>query len=86
MDVINVIVQNSALNGMPNWYKTTTLLLFSVIVTFLLIMLVTLLTYGPHMNIRFGYWPGLSLFSGSVISLLPVKCTLPLHYNFVVSN
>lgn len=55
MEVINVIVQNSALNGMPNWYKTTTLLLFSVIVTLLLIMLVTLLTNGPHMNIRFGY-------------------------------
>ncbi len=55
MDVINVIVQNSALNGMPNWYKTTTLLLFSVIVGLLLVMLVTLLTYGSQLNIRFGY-------------------------------
>jgi len=55
MDVLNFIIRNSALNGMPKWYSATTLLLFSTIATSLLAMLVVLFTYGPHMNIQFGY-------------------------------
>ncbi|MEO9891178.1 hypothetical protein [Aurantibacter sp.] len=55
MDVINTIVQNSSLNGMPKWYKATAILLFSTIVTLLATMLVLLFIYGPEMNIKFGY-------------------------------
>lgn len=55
MDVINTIIHNTSLNGMPSWYKATTLLLFSTIVVALLVMLIILLIHGPDMNIRFGY-------------------------------
>ncbi len=55
MDVFNLIIRNSALNGMPKWYSATTLLLFSTIVVTLLVMLAILLVYGPHMNIQYGY-------------------------------
>jgi len=55
MGVINNLIQKSALNGMPKWYKAIALLLFSSIVTLLMIMLVMLLIYGPNVNIRFGY-------------------------------
>lgn len=55
MDVFYSIIANTSLNGMPKWYKATSLLLFSVIVSMLLTMLVTLFIYGTHMNIRFGY-------------------------------
>ena len=55
MDVFYTIIENTSLNGMPKWYKATSLLLFSVIVSILMSMLVTLMIYGPYMNIRFGY-------------------------------
>ena len=42
MDVINTIVQNSSLNGMPKWYKAMAIFLFSTIVTLLATMLVML--------------------------------------------
>ncbi|WP_238934758.1 hypothetical protein [Aurantibacter crassamenti] len=55
MDVINVIVRNSSLNGMPKWYKALSIFLFSTIFSLLVTMLVMLFVYGPHMNIKFGY-------------------------------
>ncbi|MGI9553005.1 MAG: hypothetical protein ACR2MT_17500 [Aurantibacter sp.] len=55
MDVFYTIIENTSLNGMPKWYKAATLFLFSVIVSMLLTMLVTLLIHGPYMNIQFGY-------------------------------
>ncbi|WP_171037040.1 hypothetical protein [Maribacter algarum] len=55
MDVINSLIQNSSLNGMPKWYKFMAISLFSVIVSLLLTMMTLLLIYGPNVNIRFGY-------------------------------
>ncbi|MFK7813744.1 MAG: hypothetical protein AB8B59_14715 [Maribacter sp.] len=55
MYVLNVIIRNSSLNGMPNWYKATTLLLFSSIVVTLISMLTILLVNGANANIHFGY-------------------------------
>jgi hypothetical protein len=55
MDVLNAIIQNSALNGMPKWYKATTLLLFSSILVTLIAMLTILLIYGPYMTIQYGF-------------------------------
>lgn len=55
MDVINEIIQNSAIGPFSKLYKSMVLLLFSSIVTMLGAMLVVLLTYGSHMTIQFGY-------------------------------
>jgi len=55
MDVFYSIIANTSLNGMPKWYKATSILLFSMIVSLLLTMLVMLFIYGPQMSIRFGY-------------------------------
>ncbi|MGB5275188.1 MAG: hypothetical protein WBN39_14130 [Flavobacteriaceae bacterium] len=55
MDVINEILQKSALSEMTKWYKAATLLLFSSIVVMLSVMLVVLLIYGPNLTIQFGY-------------------------------
>lgn len=55
MDVFYSIIANTQLNGMPKWYKATSLFLFSIIVSMLVTMLAMLFIYGPHMNIRFGY-------------------------------
>ncbi len=55
MDVINEIIQNSALGLLSKWYKSIVLLLFSAIVSVLLTMLIILVVNGPDMIIRFGY-------------------------------
>lgn len=55
MDVFYTIIENTSLNGMPKWYKATSLLLFSIIVSILFTMLTILLVNGPEMIIRFGY-------------------------------
>lgn len=55
MDVINEIIQNSAIGPLSKWYKSLVLLVFSSIVTTLFVMMVILLRYGPYMNIQFGY-------------------------------
>ncbi|WP_281543248.1 hypothetical protein [Maribacter aestuarii] len=55
MDVINEIIQNSAIGPLSKFYKSMVLLLFSTIVTMLSAMLVILLTHGSHMTIHFGY-------------------------------
>ncbi len=55
MDVYYTIVQNTSLNGMPIWFKATSLLLFSVIVSLIVTMYTMLFIEGPDMVIRFGY-------------------------------
>ncbi|MDE3740441.1 hypothetical protein [Maribacter polysaccharolyticus] len=55
MDVINEIIQNSAAGQLSKVYKNLVLLLFSTIVSVLLVMLVMLFTYSPYMRIQFGY-------------------------------
>ncbi|MEO0528523.1 MAG: hypothetical protein AAFZ89_14925 [Bacteroidota bacterium] len=55
MDVINEIIQQSAIGPLSKWYKSLVLLLFSTIVTVLMAMLVILLKYGSQMSIQFGY-------------------------------
>jgi len=55
MDVINVIIQNSSLEGMPIWYKATSLFLFTTIVVALMAMLAILVISGPDAHIQFGY-------------------------------
>lgn len=55
MDVINEIIRQSAIGPLSKGYKSLVLLLFSSIVTVLMIMLVLLIKNGPHMNIQFGY-------------------------------
>jgi len=54
MDVLNFIIQNSALKGMPKWYSATTLFIFSTIVLTLVTMLAILFICGP-MHIQYGY-------------------------------
>lgn len=55
MDVINQIIQDSALGPTQNWLKSLVLAVFASIVVTLFIMLFVLLLNGPHMNISFGY-------------------------------
>jgi len=55
MDVYYTIVQNTSLNGMPKWFKATSLLLFSAIVSLIVTMYTMLFIDGPDMVIRFGY-------------------------------
>ena len=55
MDVINEIIQNSALGTLSRTYKSLVLLLFSTIVSVLFTMLIVLLKYGPYMTIQYGY-------------------------------
>ncbi len=55
MDVYYTIVQNTSLNGMPKWFKATSLLLFSAIVSLIVGMYLVLILQGPYMVIRFGY-------------------------------
>lgn len=55
MDVLNVIVRNTALNGMPKWSKVTAMAVFLVIVTLVTYSYVLLALHGPHTIIRFGY-------------------------------
>lgn len=55
MDIYYTIVRNTSLNGMPLWFKATSLLLFSAIVSLIIVMCTMLFMYGPDMVIRFGY-------------------------------
>ncbi len=55
MDVINEIIQKSAIGPLSAWHKGMVLSLFVSIVSVLLIMLVLLMLYGPYMTIQFGY-------------------------------
>ncbi|MGB7392983.1 MAG: hypothetical protein WA913_01180 [Pricia sp.] len=55
MDVYYTIVQNTSLNGMPKWFKATSLMLFSAIASLIFTMYFLLLSGGSDMVIRFGY-------------------------------
>ncbi len=55
MDVINEIIQHSAIGPLSKIYKSMVLLLFTFIVSMLTAMLIVLLTYGSHFTIQFGY-------------------------------
>ncbi len=55
MDVYYTIIQNTSLNGMPRWFKATSLLLFSAIFSLIFAMFTLLILNGPDMVIRFGY-------------------------------
>jgi len=55
MDVLQSIVKKTSLNGMPIWYKATTLFLFSTIIFSLITMLFILLICKTHANISYGY-------------------------------
>lgn len=55
MDIYYKIVQNTSLNGMPRWFKATSLLIFSAIVCLIFAMYLVLILQGPDMVIRFGY-------------------------------
>ncbi|WP_175455332.1 hypothetical protein [Pricia antarctica] len=55
MDVYYTIVQNTSLKDMPKWFKATSLLLFTAIVSLILAMCTMLFMYGPNMVIRYGY-------------------------------
>jgi len=55
MDVINEIIEKSALSALSIWSKSFVLLLFSTIVLTLMTMLGVLLLYGSQIHIQFGY-------------------------------
>ncbi|SHI87743.1 hypothetical protein [Pseudozobellia thermophila] len=55
MDVWNTIIENSALNGMPKWYRALTLSLFGLIAAIVLYSYYVLLVHGPDMIVRFSY-------------------------------
>jgi len=55
MGVFNVIIENSALKGMPMWVKAVSITLLSLIVSVLVFTMIMLMIYGPEMNIRYGY-------------------------------
>lgn len=55
MDVYYTIVQNTSLNGMPKWFKATSLLLFAAIVSLIFATYLLLIMQGSNQVIRFGY-------------------------------
>ncbi|MDO6517884.1 hypothetical protein Q4603_08765 [Zobellia galactanivorans] len=58
MDVLTVIIQNTALNGMPKWYQALTLTLFAIIATLAISMYFRIALQASEMSemaMRFGY-------------------------------
>ncbi|NJB69857.1 hypothetical protein GGR42_000319 [Saonia flava] len=55
MDVLNEIIQNSAIGSLSKVYKSIVLLLFSTIVAVLMIMLVYVILNGSQLTFNFGY-------------------------------
>lgn len=55
MDVLNSIIENTALNGMPRWYQALTLILFTIITTVVVSTYILLIAHGPDLAIRFSY-------------------------------
>lgn len=55
MDVLNEIIQNSAIGDLSKGYRGIVLFLFSSIVAILFIMLIYLMVNGSQMNFDFGY-------------------------------
>jgi len=55
MNVINEIIEQSALGVFSNALKAFVLATFIGIMTTLMVMFVFLLKYGPHISIQYGY-------------------------------
>jgi len=55
MDVINEIIQNSAMGAMSKGYRKLVLLVFSTIVSVLFTMLFVIISKGSELTIHFGY-------------------------------
>jgi len=55
MDVLNTVIRNTALNGMPKWYQALTLALFTFIATVVFYSYILLIAHGSHMAVRFAY-------------------------------
>ena len=55
MDVYNAIIKNTSLNGMPKWFKATSLLLFAAILSLIFAAYLFLILQGTEQVIRFGY-------------------------------
>jgi len=55
MDVINQIINDSAIGLTQAWIKSLVLAVFATIVVSLFTMLIVLLLNAPHMTISFGY-------------------------------
>ncbi|MFD2606879.1 hypothetical protein ACFSSG_15340 [Euzebyella marina] len=55
MDVLNTIIENSALQGMPKWYQALTLTLFLAIASIVMLTYYFLLSQGSDMIVRFSY-------------------------------
>ena len=58
MDVLTVIIKNTALNGMPKWYQALTLSLFAIIATVAITMYFKIGFQASEMSemaMRFGY-------------------------------
>lgn len=55
MDVLHTIVQNSALFGMPRWYKITSLALFAIIFFLAMVSLYFLMNENWLHPVQFGY-------------------------------
>ena len=55
MNVYYSIVQNTSLNGMPKWFKATSILLFMAIASLIFAAYLLLIMQGADQIIRFGY-------------------------------
>lgn len=55
MDVYKTIIQNTSLNGMPKWFKATSLLLFAAIISLIFAAYLLLIMQGTEQVIHFGY-------------------------------
>ena len=55
MNVYYAVIQNTSLNGMPNWFKATSLTLFAAIISLIFAAYSLLIIQGFDQVVRFGY-------------------------------
>ena len=55
MDVMNQIIEQSSLQGMPKWFKALAISVFMTIAILLIIMLLLLLTDETITTVSYGY-------------------------------
>ena len=55
MEVMNQIIEQSALQGMPKWFKALAISVFMTIATLLIIMLLLLMTDETITTVNYGY-------------------------------
>ncbi len=55
MDVMNQIIEQSSLQGMPKWFKALAISVFITITLILIIMLLLLLTDETITTVNYGY-------------------------------